>query len=167
MVVRACALALRAQPMANASWTEHGFELHSRVNVGIAVAAEGVLMVPTIVDADRKGLGEIAAESASLAERVRSGAIAPADLAHGTFTVSNLGMHGVEDFAAVINPPQVAILAVGAIVERPVARDGALALAPLMRATLACDHRVLYGADAAALLAHVRRLLEEPLGLAG
>lgn len=167
MVVKACALALRGHPRANGAWTDAGFELYSRINVGIAVAADGALVVPTIFDADRKGLSEIAAESVALAERVRAKTIAPAELEGGTFTVSNLGMFGVEEFAPVVNPPQAAILAVGAITEQPVGRDGEIVLAPVMRATLACDHRILYGADGAALLADVRRLLEEPLGLAG
>ncbi len=167
LIVKACALALRAHPRANGSWTDDGIELHDRVNVGVAVAADDALLVPTVLDADRKGLATIAHETAALADRVRAGAISPAELEHGTFTVSNLGMHGVGEFAAVINPPQAAILAVGAIEERPVGRAGQLVVAPIMRATLACDHRILYGADGAAFLADVRRLLEAPLGLAG
>jgi pyruvate dehydrogenase E2 component (dihydrolipoamide acetyltransferase) len=167
LVVKACALALRAHPRANGAWTEDGIRLHDRVNVGVAVAAADALIVPTVLDADRKGVGEIARETAALAERVRAGTISPADLEHGTFTVSNLGMHGVDEFAAVINPPQAAILATGSIAERPIGRGGELVLAPVMRATLGCDHRILYGADGAAFLADVRRLLEAPLGLAG
>ena len=166
MVVKACALALREHPRANGAYRDGRFELYSRVNVGIAVAARDALVVPTIFDADRKGLWQIAAESRALAERVRDGSITPPELSGATFTVSNLGMFGIDSFAAVINPPQAAILAVGAITERPVARDGELATAQLMRVNLACDHRILYGAEGAEFLARVRTLLEEPLLLA-
>ncbi len=166
MVVKACALALREHPPANGSYRDGRLELHSRVNVGVAVAAREALVVPTVFDADRKGLREIAAEARRLAGRVRDGSVTPPELSGGTFTVSNLGMYGVSNFAAVINPPQAAILAVGAIVERPVVRGGEIATAQVMGVTLACDHRILYGAPAAEFLARVRALLEEPLGLA-
>ncbi|MFN8215227.1 MAG: dihydrolipoamide acetyltransferase family protein [Solirubrobacterales bacterium] len=166
MVVKACALALREFPRANGAYRDARFELYSRINVGIAVAASEALVVPTLFDADRKGLAQIAAESRALAERVREGTITPPELSGGTFTVSNLGMFGIERFAAVINSPQAAILAVGAIVEKPVVRDGQILTAQMMGATLACDHRILYGADGARFLARVRELLEEPLALA-
>ncbi len=166
MVVKACALALREHPLANGSYRDGRLELHSRVNVGVAVAAEDALVVPTLFDADRKGLREIAAEARALAARVRDGSITPPELSGGTFTVSNLGMYGVSDFAAVINSPQAAILAVGAIAERPVVRDGQLTTAHLLGLTLSCDHRILYGAPAAEFLARIRALLEEPLALA-
>ncbi|MEJ7825267.1 MAG: dihydrolipoamide acetyltransferase family protein [Solirubrobacteraceae bacterium] len=166
MVVRACALALREFPRANASYRDAKFELHSRVNVGVAVAAPDALVVPTIFDADRKSLREIARDSRSLAERVRAGTVTPPELSGGTFTVSNLGMFGVTDFTAVINPPQAAILAVGALAPRAVVRDGELVARNTMSVTLACDHRILYGADAAQFLARIRELLEQPLALA-
>ncbi|HVC07680.1 MAG TPA: dihydrolipoamide acetyltransferase family protein [Solirubrobacterales bacterium] len=166
MVVKACALALREYPRANGAYRDGRFELYSRVNVGVAVAGQDALVVPTIFDADRKGLGQIAAESRALAQRVREGLITPPELSGATFTVSNLGMYGIERFSAVINPPQAAILAVGAIGERPVIRDGEIAAAHLMQVTLACDHRILYGADGAQFLARIRSLLEEPLSLA-
>jgi pyruvate dehydrogenase E2 component (dihydrolipoamide acetyltransferase) len=166
MVVKACALALREHPLANGSYRDGRFELHSRVNVGVAVAAEEALVVPTVFDADRRGLREIAAETRSLAARVRDGSITPPELSGGTFTVSNLGMYGVSGFSAVINPPQAAILAVGEIAERPVVGDGGVTAAHLMGVTLACDHRILHGAPAALFLARIRALLEEPLGLA-
>jgi len=165
MVVRACALALREFPRANASYRDAKFELHSRVNVGVAVAAPDALVVPTIFDADRKSLREIARDSRSLAERVRAGTVTPPELSGGTFTVSNLGMFGVADFTAVINPPQAAILAVGALAPRAVVRDGELVACNTMSVTLACDHRILYGADAAQFLARIRELLEQPLAL--
>jgi pyruvate dehydrogenase E2 component (dihydrolipoamide acetyltransferase) len=166
MVVKACGLALREHPRANGSYRDGRFELHSRVNVGIAVAARDALVVPTLFDADRKGLWQIGAESRALSERVRDGSITPPELSGATFTVSNLGMYGIDSFAAVINPPQAAILAVGAIRERPVARDGELTTAHLMRVNLACDHRILYGAEGAEFLSRVRELLEEPFSLA-
>jgi len=166
LVVKAAAIALREHPRANAAYRDGRFELYERVNVGIAVAAEAALVVPTIFDADRKGLAQIATESRALATRVREGSITPPELGGGTFTVSNLGMYGVSEFGAVINTPQAAILAVGAVTESAVVRDRSVTTAELMGVTLACDHRILYGADAAAFLARVRALLEEPLGLA-
>jgi pyruvate dehydrogenase E2 component (dihydrolipoamide acetyltransferase) len=166
MVVKACALALRGHPRANGAYRDGRFELYSRVNVGIAVAARDALVVPTIFDADTKVLRQIASESRALAQRVRDGQITPPELSGATFTVSNLGMFGIDSFAAVINPPQAAILAVGAIAERPVVRDGQPSTAHLMRVNLACDHRILYGAPAAEFLAKIRTLLEEPLSLA-
>jgi pyruvate dehydrogenase E2 component (dihydrolipoamide acetyltransferase) len=166
MVVKACALALREHPRANGAYRDGRFELYSRVNVGVAVAARDALVVPTIFDADQKNLRQIADDSRALAQRVRDGQITPPELSGATFTVSNLGMFGIDSFAAVINPPQAAILAVGAISERPVVRDGQTTTAHLMRVNLACDHRILYGAPAAEFLARVRTLLEEPLSLA-
>jgi pyruvate dehydrogenase E2 component (dihydrolipoamide acetyltransferase) len=166
MVVKASALALREFPRANGSYRDGRFELHSRVNVGVAVAAPDALVVPTVFDADRKSLREIARETRALAERVRAGTVTPPELSGGTFTVSNLGMYGVTDFTAVINPPQAAILAVGALAPRPVVRDGGLVARHTMGVTLACDHRILYGADAAEFLARIRALLEQPLALA-
>ncbi|HWM54730.1 MAG TPA: dihydrolipoamide acetyltransferase family protein [Solirubrobacterales bacterium] len=166
MVVKACALALREHPRANGAYRDGRFELYSRVNVGVAVAARDALVVPTVFDADRKGLRQIAVESRALAQKVREGQIIPPELSGATFTVSNLGMYGVDRFSAVINPPQAAILAVGAIAERPVVRDGEIAAAHLMKVDLACDHRILYGAEGAEFLARVKTLLEEPLSLA-
>jgi pyruvate dehydrogenase E2 component (dihydrolipoamide acetyltransferase) len=166
MVVKACAIALRRFPRANASYKDGRFELHSRVNVGIAVAARDALVVPTIFDADRKGLREIAAEARSLAAKVRDGSVTPPELSGGTFSVSNLGMYGIKSFGAIVDSPQAGILAVGEIAERPVVRDGEIVPGKTMEMTLSCDHRILYGADGAEFLAEVRRLLEEPVGLA-
>ena len=165
MLVKASALALREFPRVNGSYRDGRFELHSRVNVGVAVATEDGLTVPVVLDADRKSLGEIARASRALAERVRTGVITPPELSGGTFTVSNLGMFGIKRFSAVINPPQAAILAVGAIEPRPAVRDGAIEARRLMEVTLACDHRILYGAEAARFLARTRELLEQPLAL--
>jgi pyruvate dehydrogenase E2 component (dihydrolipoamide acetyltransferase) len=162
MVIKVVALALREQPLANASFRDGHLELHGRVNVGFAVAGEGRLVVPTVFDADAKPLSAIARDSRQAAERAREGSITAPELAGGTFTVSNLGMFGVGSFTAVINPPQAAILAVGTIEPRPVARDGAVVVRQMATLTLTCDHRVLYGADAAQLLDRIRRLLEQP-----
>jgi pyruvate dehydrogenase E2 component (dihydrolipoamide acetyltransferase) len=171
MIVKACALALRDHPRANGSYRDGRFELHARINVGVAVAAGaedptgGALVVPTVFDADMKALGEIARETRTLAERVRDGSITPPELSGGTFTVSNLGMYGVRQFTAIVNPPQAAILAVGAVAPRPIVRKKKLVARQTMSVTLACDHRILYGADAALFLARIRELLEEPAAL--
>jgi pyruvate dehydrogenase E2 component (dihydrolipoamide acetyltransferase) len=167
MVVKACALALREHPTANGSYRDGRLQLHSRVNVGVAVAAENALVVPTVFDADEKSLGEIARETHTLAERVRSAAITPPELGGGTFTVSNLGMYGVKSFTAIINPPQAGILSVGALAPRAVVLSGGgeVAARNTMTLTLACDHRILYGAEAAQFLARVRELLETPSAL--
>jgi pyruvate dehydrogenase E2 component (dihydrolipoamide acetyltransferase) len=161
-VVKACALALREHPRVNAAYTEHGFRYSERVNVGIAVAAEDALLVPVVHDADAKSLAQIARETRAVAEKARAGKLTPAELDGGTFTVSNLGMHGVRRFEALLNTPQAAILAVGAVESRPAVDGGELVVRPLMSATLVCDHRILYGADGARLLARVRELLEDP-----
>jgi pyruvate dehydrogenase E2 component (dihydrolipoamide acetyltransferase) len=164
-VVKACALALRLHPRANGSYADGGFELHARVNVGIAVAAEDALVVPTILDADTKSLGAIAVEAQRLTERVRRNTIAPPELSGGTFTVSNLGMYGMTAITPVINPPQAAILGVGAIRSALALEAGELVEHHQMTLTLSCDHRILYGADAAQFLATIRELLEHPLRL--
>ena len=178
MIVKACALALREHPRANGGYRDGRLQLHSRVNVGVAVAvtedptspqgaaATGdALVVPTVFDADLKSLGEIARETRALAERVRAGTITPPELGGGTFTVSNLGMYGVRSFTAIVNPPQAAILAVGALAPRAVVLAGEVLARNTLTVTLACDHRILYGADAARLLARIRELLEEPAAL--
>ncbi len=165
MVVKACALALREHPRANGSYRDGRLQLHSRVNVGVAVAAEDALVVPTVFDAEEKSLGEIARETRALAERVRAGTITPPELGGGTFTVSNLGMYGVTSFTAIINPPQAAILSVGSVEPRAVVREGEVVARHTMTVTLACDHRILYGADAARFLARIRELLEAPAAL--
>ncbi|MFZ0975801.1 MAG: dihydrolipoamide acetyltransferase family protein [Solirubrobacteraceae bacterium] len=165
MVVKACGLALREHPRANAAYRDGAFELYERVNVGIAVAAHDSLVVPTVFDADRKSLLEIAREARMLAERVRSRQVTPAELSGGTFTVSNLGMFGVAGFSAIINPPQAAILAVGELREVPVVRDAQVVPGLRMSIALTCDHRILYGAPAAEFLGRVRQLLEQPINL--
>jgi pyruvate dehydrogenase E2 component (dihydrolipoamide acetyltransferase) len=164
-IVKACALALRRHPRANGSYRDGAFELHPRINVGVAVATDDALIVPTILDADERSLGEIASESRRLAERVRDGSISPPELSNATFTVSNLGMFGMTAITPVINPPQAAILGVGAARRLPALIDGELAERSLLTLTLSCDHRILYGADAARFLGEITRQLETPLRL--
>lgn len=166
-MVRACALALRDFPRVNGSYRDGAIETFERINIGIAVAADDALVVPTIFDADRKSLAEIGETSRELAAKVRDGSVTPAELSGGTFTVSNLGMFGLDSFSAVVNPPQAAILAVGSLKPRPVvAKDGVTIVArPTVQVSLACDHRILYGADGARFLERLSELLEAPVAL--
>lgn len=167
LVVKAVALALREFPSVNASFDRDAIVQHGRVNVGVAVATDDALLVPTIFDADRKSIFEIGRDARALAERVRSRAVTAAELGGGTFTVSNLGMLGIRRFTAVINPPQLAILAVGEIARVPVFdENGAVVARDRLEVTLSSDHRVIYGADGARFLGRVRELLERPLALA-
>ncbi|HEX4036350.1 MAG TPA: dihydrolipoamide acetyltransferase family protein [Solirubrobacteraceae bacterium] len=166
LIVKACALALRAHPGVNASYVDGHFERYGRVNIGVAVAGPDTLVVPTVFDADVKPLTVIAATTRELASKVRDGTVSPPELAGATFTVSNLGMLGVARFTAVIDPPQSAILAVGAANPRAVVgADGAITARRVMELTISADHRIVYGADAADFLATVRKRLERPAGL--
>jgi pyruvate dehydrogenase E2 component (dihydrolipoamide acetyltransferase) len=165
MVIKACGLALREHPRVNGVYRDGRFELFSRVNVGFVVMNGDALLVPTIFDADAKPLEQVARDRTVLAERARSGAITPPELSGGTFTVSSLGEHGVRRFATIVTPSQAAALAVGAVEERVVAVDGEAVVRPVLEATLACDHRILYAADAARFLGRVRELLEDPSAL--
>jgi pyruvate dehydrogenase E2 component (dihydrolipoyllysine-residue acetyltransferase) len=163
IVVALAARALREHPGVNCAFTGDAIERYERVNVGIAVARPGALLVPVVRDADRRSLGEIARETAALVERVRTSTTTPADLQDGTFTVSNLGMYGISSFDSIVNAPEAAILSVGAAQPRAlVGDDGAVASRPFATLTLACDHRAVYGADGAAFLARLRALLESP-----
>ncbi len=164
-MIKACAHALREHPHVNASLNGTDLETYSRVNIGVAVEAEGALYVPTVFDADTKSLGAIAADVRELAGRARAGQLTPAEMSGATFTVSNLGMYGVTHFTAVLNPPQAAILAVGGAEQRVVVHEGQIVARRRMTMTLTCDHRIVYGADAAAFLASVRAILEQPLRL--
>ena len=165
MVVKAVALALRRMPAVNAAWTEAAILRYDNVDVSVAVATEGGLITPIIKDADKKGLGQISAETKDLATRAREGKLKPEEYQGGTFTVSNLGMYGISHFSAIINPPQACILAVGAGEQRPVVKDGALAIATMMTCTLAVDHRVVDGALGAEYLAVFKALIEDPIGM--
>ena len=166
-VVKAAAATLREFPRFNASYVNGRVECYSRVNVGIAVATDDALLVPVVRDADRKSLAELAEETRTLADGARRRTLGPADLHDCTFTVSNLGMFGVRAFTAIIDPPQVAILAVGGA-RRAAVEEGPdrIAFRELMTVTLSCDHRVVYGADGARFLSRLRELLERPLALA-
>ncbi|WP_343712284.1 pyruvate dehydrogenase complex dihydrolipoamide acetyltransferase [Inquilinus sp.] len=165
LIIKAAALALRKVPAANASWTDDAMINYERVDVSVAVATPGGLITPIIKDADRKGLGTISGEMKDLAARARDGKLKPEEYQGGTFSISNLGMFGVKDFAAIINPPQSCILAVGAGTQRPVVKDGALAIATVMSCTLSVDHRAVDGAVGAEYLAAFRALVEAPLSM--
>jgi pyruvate dehydrogenase E2 component (dihydrolipoamide acetyltransferase) len=165
LIVRACALTLRRHPALNASVTPDALRVWPEVNVGVAVAGEGALIVPVVRNADALSLGAIARETRRLAERVRAGQIAPAELEGGTFTVSNLGMYGMTAIRPVINFPQVAILGVGVVRETLARVDDRVVDRRLMTLTLSADHRAVYGADAAEFLADLRQLLQAPLSI--
>jgi pyruvate dehydrogenase E2 component (dihydrolipoamide acetyltransferase) len=149
----------------NALWAGDAIEIHPSANIGIAVATPAGLIVPVIPQCERRSVAEIAAVRADVVERARAGKLQQSDLEGGTFTISNLGMYGVDRFVAVLNPPQAAILAVGAAEERAVVVDGAVVPKPVMELTLTCDHRAVDGATAAEFLRTVKQFLEEP-GLA-
>ena len=163
LIIKAAALALRKFPMLNASFAGENIQIHPRINISIAVALEEGLMSPFIPDTDHKPLGEIAMASKDLIERARNGGLKPEEYQGGTFTISNLGMYGVESFSAIINPPQVAILAVGGVKKEPVYQDGEFVAADIMRVTISADHRVTDGAEAAQFLAELKHLLESPM----
>jgi pyruvate dehydrogenase E2 component (dihydrolipoamide acetyltransferase) len=167
MVVKAAAIALTEHPRVNGAYRDGKFELYERVNVGVAVAAQDALVVPTVFDADRKSLGQITRDARAAAEKVRERTITPPELSGATFTVSNLGMFGIEHFVAIINPPQSSILTVGKLAKQPaVDESGRIVARDQMSLSLVCDHRILYGADGAQFLARVKELLEQPLSLA-
>ncbi len=167
MVVKAAAIALTEHPRVNGAYRDGKFELYEKVNIGIAVAAMDALVVPTVFDADRKSLGQISRDARAAAEKVRDRTITPPELSGATFTVSNLGMFGIEHFVAIINPPQASILTVGKLAKQPAVDDsGRIVARDQMSLSLVCDHRILYGADGAQFLARVKELLEQPLSLA-
>jgi pyruvate dehydrogenase E2 component (dihydrolipoamide acetyltransferase) len=165
LIVKASALTLRAVPEANVSFAGDKILKKKRIHVGIAVPTERGLTVPVIRDTDQKSVGQIARESHALIEKARAGRLAPADFSGGTFSVSNLGMFGIEHFTAVINTPEAAILAVGAATKEPTAVNGEVAIRDRMRVTLSVDHRALDGADGARFLQELKKLLEAPLRL--
>ncbi len=167
MLVRACALALRKFPEVNTSWVDGRFNRKQSINIGLAVApSQGMgLLVPVVHDADTKDLVQISIESRQVIERARSGRPNEGDLSGATFSISNLGMFGVDEFVAIINPPEAAILAVGAIKDVPVVEDARIVPGKVMRMTLSVDHRVFYGATAAQFMAEVKRLVENPVTL--
>ena len=162
-VVRAVALALKRFPAANSSWTDEAIRLYQTVDVCVAVATPNGLITPIVRDADAKGLAAISNEVKALAAKARDGKLMPEEYQGGGFTVSNLGMYGISEFAAIINPPQSCLLAVGAAEQRPVVKEGALAVATMMSCTLSADHRSVDGAVGAEFLAVLKSLIEDPL----
>jgi pyruvate dehydrogenase E2 component (dihydrolipoamide acetyltransferase) len=163
-VTKACAVALRYHPDVNASYDEKAgvIAYHKQAHVAVAVAVDEGLLTPVIRNADRKGLDEIAAETRALADKARTKRLQPEEYQGSTFTTSNLGMFGIQEFTAIINPPNSCILAIGAIRDEPVVRDGAVVPGKMMKLTLSCDHRVVDGATGARFLDTVRRHLEQP-----
>jgi pyruvate dehydrogenase E2 component (dihydrolipoamide acetyltransferase) len=166
LVIKACGVALRTYPRANAAWVDGHIHHHQRVDISVAVAIDEGLLTPVVRDADAKGVAAIAREVRELAERARKKRLKPEEMTDGTFSISNLGMFGIESFAAVINPPEGAILAVGAVRDEPVVQDGQVVPGKRMRMTLSADHRVIDGAVGAEFLAVLRRIVENPLSLA-
>ncbi|HEV2580609.1 MAG TPA: 2-oxo acid dehydrogenase subunit E2, partial [Ktedonobacteraceae bacterium] len=165
LLVKVVAAALRSHPRANVSWQNGGIIQHNEVHVGLAVAIDQGLVAPVIHHADRLSLRAIAARRQEMVALAQAGKLRPADLQGGTFTISNLGMYGVDAFNAIINQPQAAILAVGRIAERVVALHGQPSVQPVMVLTLSCDHRAIDGARGAQFLSTLAELVEEPLGL--
>ncbi len=163
LVIKAVASALRRHPWVNASWTGESIRLFDVVHVGVAVAVEEGLITPVIRDADRKGVGEIAQEVKELAGRAREKKLKPEEYTGATFSISNLGMFGIEQFTAVINPPEAAILAVGAVEDKVVVVNGEMTIRPRMHVTLSCDHRVIDGATGAQFLQTLKKYLEDPM----
>ena len=166
LVLKACALAMRRIPEANASFTEEAIIEHARVDIGMAVAIDDGLITPVIRDADKKTIGQIAAEAREMAKRARDRKLKPEEYTGATFSVSNLGMMGIRDFAAIINPPEGAILAVGTVRKEPVVKDDKIVVGQRMSITLSCDHRVIDGALGAKVLQAIVGILERPISLA-
>jgi pyruvate dehydrogenase E2 component (dihydrolipoamide acetyltransferase) len=164
-VMKACAVALKEYPNLNSLWTSEGIELHEQVDLAMAVALEAGLITPVIKDAANKTLSAISASSKDLAKRAREGGLKPEEYQGGTFTVSNMGMFGVESFSAIINPPQAAIVAVSSIMQRAIFKEEEVVPVSLMKLTLSADHRIANGAEGAQYMAEVKRLLEHPMTL--
>ena len=165
MVIKASARALRLVPGVNASWTDDGMVLYDNVDISVAVSIADGLITPIIRNADRKGLSEISLEMRELAGRARTGKLKLEEFQGGGFSISNMGMYGVSAFSAIINPPQAAILAVGAGAKRPVVKDGALAIATVMTCTLSADHRAIDGALAAQFMSTLKKVIEDPISV--
>jgi pyruvate dehydrogenase E2 component (dihydrolipoamide acetyltransferase) len=165
LLIKACAVTLRRVPRVNASWSDDGIIQYHDVDISVAVSIPDGLITPIVRHADRKGLAAISNEAKALIERARAGKLKPEEYQGGGFSISNMGMYGVREFAAIINPPQAAILAVAAGEQRPVVRGGALAIATVMTCTISVDHRVIDGALAAEWLAAFKSIVEDPLSL--
>jgi pyruvate dehydrogenase E2 component (dihydrolipoamide acetyltransferase) len=165
LVIKAAAVTLRRVPRVNASWTEDAIAVYDDVDISVAVSIPEGLITPIVRRADQKGLAAISNEMKDLGARAKSGKLKPEEFQGGGFSISNMGMYGVSDFSAIINPPQAAILAVSAGQPRPVVKDGALAIATVMTCTLSVDHRVVDGALGAEWMAEFKRIMEDPMSL--
>lgn len=165
MVIKACAMALRKHPKINASWRGDTIRYNQHIHVGVAVAVDEGLLVPVVRFADSKGFAQIGSEVKVFAEKAKTKKLQPSDWEGNTFTISNLGMFGIEEFTAIINPPDACILAVGAIKQTPVIKGGNVVAGNVMKVTLSCDHRVVDGASGAAFLQDVKRYLENPVSM--
>jgi pyruvate dehydrogenase E2 component (dihydrolipoamide acetyltransferase) len=165
LVVKACAVALRQHPAVNSSWLGDKIRTNGHINIGVAVAVEDGLLVPVINHADMKSLSQINTEVKTLAEKAKDRKLQPAEMQGNTFTISNLGMFGIEEFTAIINPPDACILAVGGIIDKAVVKDGEVVPGKRMKVTLSCDHRVVDGATGAQFLNTLKGILEEPIRL--
>src|SRR5204863_1392455 len=163
IIIKVAAAALIQHPQVNASYQEKAVRLYEHADIGVAVAIEDGLITPVVRSADQKSLSEIAQEVRDLADRARSRKLSPEEYTGATFSISNLGMLGIDEFTAVINPPEGAILAVGAVTPKPVVREGSVVVRQMMRVTMSCDHRVIDGATGARFLQTFKRLLENPL----
>jgi len=163
LVLKAAAVALKQHPGVNSSWLGDKIRINHHVNIGVAVAVEDGLLVPVVRFADTKSLSQIAVEVKDFAQKAKNKKLQPSDWEGSTFTISNLGMFGIDDFTAIINPPDACILAVGAIQPVPVVKNGAVVPGNIMKLTLSCDHRVVDGATGAAFMQTLKSLLEEPL----
>ncbi|MEP6748432.1 MAG: dihydrolipoamide acetyltransferase family protein, partial [Bacteroidota bacterium] len=163
MVLKACAIALKQHPSINSSWLGDKIRVNHHVNIGVAVAVPDGLLVPVVRFADTKTFSQIGVEVKEFAQKAKDKKLQPADWEGSTFTISNLGMFGVDEFTAIINPPDSCILAVSAIQQIPVVKDGQIKIGNVMKVTLSCDHRVVDGASGAAFLLTLKSLLEEPL----
>jgi pyruvate dehydrogenase E2 component (dihydrolipoamide acetyltransferase) len=165
MVIKACALALKKHPFVNASWLGDKIRINHHVNIGMAVAVPDGLVVPVIRSVDMLSLSQIAASSKSFAEKAKNKQILPDDMKGNTFSISNLGMMGIDEFTAIINPPDACILAVGAMKEIAGVKNGQIVPTSVMKLTLSCDHRVVDGAVGSAFLADVKKYIENPVNM--
>ena len=164
-IVKAAALSLMEVPAANAAWSDDGIKLYKSADISVAVAIPGGLVTPILRHAEKRRLSDLSAEMKELAARAKAGRLKPEDYTGGSFSISNLGMYGIKEFSAIINPPQGCILSIGAGEQRPVVKNGALAIATLMSCTLSVDHRAVDGATGAEFLAAFKRLIEAPAGM--
>ena len=165
MVIKACAQALKKHPLVNGSFVDEKIVLHQRIDIGFAVALEEGLITPVIRNADSKSLGEISNTVKDMAKRAKNRKLMPDEYTNATFTISNLGMYDISEFSAIVNPPEAAILAVGAVQQKPVVKNDAIVIGNVMKVTLSCDHRIVDGATGALFLRELKKLLENPIAM--